>query len=123
LRRLGVENCLRLFGLRHVRGYTILRDARQLTVKDTYEGRAAFRQYWHLDPSWTLRSVSRDGKRLRFASPGGTVNVTTTGVATVLRGVTRPIAGWNFPDGNSRVPANEIQVRAAGTATTTFVLS
>jgi hypothetical protein len=113
----------RLFGLRHVRGYTTLRDAGQLTVKDTYDARAAFRQYWHLDPSWTLRYRSRDGKRLRFASPRGTVNVVTTGAATVLRGVTRPVAGWNFPDGNSRVPANEIQIKAAGTATTRFVLS
>jgi hypothetical protein len=106
-----------------VRTYAILRDTRTLTVKDTYDGRAAFRQYWHLEPSWTLRYSSRDGKRLRFATTGATLNVTTTGVAHVFRGVTRPVAGWNFPDGKSRVPANEIQVTAAGTATTTFVLS
>lgn len=113
----------RLFSLGHVRTYAILRDTRTLNVKDTYDGRAAFRQYWHLAPSWTLRYSSRDGKRLRFATTGATLNVTTTGVAHVFRGVTRPVAGWNFPDGNSRVAANEIQVQAAGTATTTFVLT
>jgi hypothetical protein len=113
----------RLFGLAHTRTYVIARDTRTLVVKDIYDGKAAFRQYWHLDPSWTHRYISRDGKRLRFASPGGTLTITTTGVAAVLRAVTRPVAGWNFPDGNSRVAANEIQVKAAGTALTTFVLS
>jgi hypothetical protein len=113
----------RLFRLGHTRTYGIVRDTRTLTVKDTYDAKAAFRQYWHLDPSWDLRYSSRDGKRLRFASPGGTLTVTTTGVAGVLRGITRPVAGWIFPDGNSRAMANEIQVKALGTATTTFVLS
>jgi hypothetical protein len=113
----------RLFGLGHTRIYTVRSDTRTLTVKDTYDANAAFRQYWHLDPGWALASRSPDGRQLRFASPGGTLTVTSTGVATVLRGVTRPVAGWNFPDGSSRIPANEIQVNAAGTATTTFVLS
>jgi hypothetical protein len=113
----------RLFGLGHIRTYAILHETRTLTVKDTYEGKAAFRQHWHLDPRWALTSRSRDGKRLRFTSPAGTLTVTTTGVATVLRGGTRPVAGWNFPGGSTRVPAAEIQVKAAGTATTTFVLT
>jgi hypothetical protein len=113
----------RLFGIGHVRTYAIVRDTRTMTVKDTYDAKAAFRQHWHLDPSWDLRYSSRDGNRLRFATTGATLNVTTTGVARVFRGVTRPVAGWNFPDGNSRVKANEIQVTAAGTAATTFVLS
>ena len=113
----------RLFGVGHVRTYAIRRDTRTLTVKDAYDAKAAFRQYWHLDPSWALTSRSPDGTRLRFTSPAGTLTVTSTGVATVLRGVARPVAGWNFPDGNSAVPADEIQVEAAGTATTTFVLS
>jgi hypothetical protein len=113
----------RLFGVGHVRTYAILGNTGTLTVKDTYDGRAVFRQYWHLDPGWALTSRSPDGKRLRFASAGRTLTVTSTGMAAVLRGVARPVAGWNFPDGSSRVPADEIQVKAAGTATTTFVLS
>jgi hypothetical protein len=40
----------------------------------------------------------------------------------VLRGVSRPMAGWNFPDFGTKLPANEIQMRAAGAATTTFVV-
>jgi hypothetical protein len=113
----------RLFGVGHVRTYKVLGATRTLTVKDTYDGTAAFRQYWHLDPGWALTSRSPDGKRLRFVSAGRTLTVTSTGVATVLRGVARPVAGWNFPDGSSRVPEDEIQVKAAGTATTTFVLT
>ena len=112
----------RLFGVRHVRQYSIVRGTRTLVVKDTYDGRAALHQFWHLDPSWTLVSRSRDGKRLTFRSGTRSLTVTTTGVATVLRGISRPLAGWNFPDFGTRVPANEIQVRAAGTATTTFAL-
>jgi hypothetical protein len=109
-----------LFGVRHTRQYAIFRDARTLTVKDTYDGKPAFHQFWHLDPGWALSARSSDGKRLTFKAGIRTVTVTTSGSTSVLRGISRPIAGWNFPNRSTRVPAYEIQVRARGTATTTF---
>jgi hypothetical protein len=112
-----------LFGVRHLRQYTVVHDGRRLVVKDTYAARTSFHQFWHLDPSWVLRHAARDGRSLRFVSGSRTLAVTTTGVARVVRGSTRPVAGWNFPGGGKRVAADEIQVRASGTAATTFVLS
>ncbi len=112
----------RLYGIRHVRQYNIVGTTGTLVVKDTYDGRARFHQYWHLDPSWVFVSRSADGKHLRFRSGTRTLTVTTTGTASVRRGVTRPVAGWNFPDGSTRLAANELQVAAAGTAQTTFVV-
>ncbi|HVN13377.1 MAG TPA: hypothetical protein VMT69_14880 [Kineosporiaceae bacterium] len=109
-----------LFGVRHTRWYGVVRDTRTLTVKDTLDGGAAFHQFWHLDPGWTLVSRSGDGKRLTFRAGIRTLTVTTTGSTSVLRGATRPVAGWNFPDGRTRVQAYEIHVGAVGTATTTF---
>jgi hypothetical protein len=109
-----------LFGVRHTRTYAVVRDTRTLTVKDTYDGNAAFHQFWHLDPTWVLASKSSDGKRLVFTSGIRTLVVTTTGATSVFRGVTRPVAGWNFPDGSTRVAAYEVQVRATGAATTVF---
>lgn len=109
-----------LFGVKHTRWYGIVRDTRTLTVKDTYDGKATFHQFWHLDPSWLLSSRSRDGKRLVFKSGARTLTVTTTGATSVYWGSTRPVAGWNFPIASTRVKAYEIQVRAGGTATTSF---
>ncbi|MGZ4603773.1 MAG: hypothetical protein ACXV0U_09270 [Kineosporiaceae bacterium] len=109
-----------LFGVRHTRWYGIVRDTSTLTVQDTYDGKAAFHQFWHLDPGWRLLSRSSDGKRITFQSGIRFLTVTTTGSTSVLRGVTRPVAGWNFPGNGTRVQAYEIQVSAAGTATTTF---
>ena len=112
-----------LFGVRHTRWYGVVRDTRTLTVQDTYDGGVAFHQFWHLDPGWTLLSRSSDGTRLLFQAGIRFLTVTTTGVASVLRGVTRPVAGWNFPTSSVRAMADEIQVGAAGRATTTFTVS
>ncbi len=112
-----------LYGIKHTRSYAIYRSPRTVTVKDTFAGRVRIHQFWHLDPSWTPASRSTDGRRMTFRSGARTLTVTTTGSTTVLRGVSRPIAGWNSPDGSTRVPAVEIQVRATGTATTTFTVT
>jgi hypothetical protein len=112
-----------LYGIRHTRWYGITPGVRTLKVQDTYDGKAAFHQFWHLDPGWVFSSSSSDGKRLTFKAGIRTLTVTTTGATSVLRGVTRPVAGWNFPNRSTRVSACEIQVRATGTATTTFKVS
>jgi hypothetical protein len=92
-------------------------------VTDTYAGGAALHQFWHLDPSWVLAAQGTAGKRLVFRAGARTLTLTTTGSATVLRGVSRPMAGWNYPNGTTQVAAAEIHIRAAGTATTTFVVT
>jgi hypothetical protein len=113
----------KLYGLTHVRTTSVLRDTRSLVATDTYAGGAAFHQFWHLDPSWVLTSRNTAGTKLTFKSGAHTLTVTTGGTATVLRGVTRPVAGWNFPADATRVDAAQIQVAAKGTVTTTFVVS
>ena len=99
----------------------MLRDTRSLVATDTFDGGAAFHQFWHLDPSWVLASST--GTKLTFKSGAHTLTVTTDGTATVQRGATRPVAGWNFPADATRVPAAQIQIAGKGTVTTTFVVS
>jgi hypothetical protein len=112
-----------LYGLKHVRTTSIIQDSRTLTATDTFDGKAAFHQFWHLDPSWVLTGRDATGKVLTFASGAHRLTVRTTGTATVLRGSTRPVAGWNFPAENVRVSAVQIQVAAAGTGGTTFTVA
>jgi hypothetical protein len=79
---------------------------------------------WHLDPSWTLVSRRRDGRRMAFRSGAHVLTVTTTGVFTaVVRGATRPLGGWHFPSQGRRVAGDEFGVRAAGRVRTTFVVT
>jgi hypothetical protein len=108
------------YGVTHVRQYSVAGYAHQLVVRDTYPSSAGFRQFWHLDPAWQLVARSSDRKRLTFKAGVNTLGVVTTGVASVVRGSTRPVAGWTFPDGASRISACEIQISASTTATTTF---
>jgi hypothetical protein len=112
----------KLYGLSHVRTTSILRDTHSLVATDTFAGTAGFHQWWHLDPGW-VQSGTATAKKLTFTNNGHTLTVTTTGTATVVRGVTRPVAGWNFPDPLTRVPAVQIQIAGAGTATTTFAVA
>ncbi len=112
-----------LYGIKHTRSYAVYRSPRTVRVKDSYATKSAFHQFWHLDPTWTLASRSTDGKHMVFHAGVRTLTVTTTGSTTVLRGVSRPMAGWNYPNGSTRVAAVEIQVRAVGTATTTFTVT
>ncbi|HVN13808.1 MAG TPA: heparinase II/III family protein [Kineosporiaceae bacterium] len=112
-----------LYGVRHVRGVMVQRARPSLAVADSFAGGRAFRQMWHLDPSWTLVSRSRNGKRLTFRSGGHVLTVTTTGVFTaVVRGATRPVGGWHFPSHGHRVASAEFATTARGSARTTFVV-
>jgi hypothetical protein len=113
----------KLWGVTHARTTSVLRDTRSLVATDTFPAGAGFHQFWHLDPSWVLASRNTTGTKLTFTSGTHTLTVTTGGTATVLRGSTRPVAGWNFPAANVRVPAVQIQVAAKGTVTTTFAVS
>jgi hypothetical protein len=112
-----------LYGITHVRTTSIVRQPRSLTATDTFAGRAGFHQFWHLDPSWTLTGGNAAGTVLTFASGAHRLTLRTTGTATVRRGSTRPVAGWNFPAENVRVGAVQVQVAAAGTATTSFAVT
>lgn len=116
----------KVYGIDHTRGVNANRDVPSLTVSDTFSSVSVWRQYWHLDPAWTKLSGGSDSTVLVFAHPSGKrLTVTTTGrVSSVLRGVTRPVQGWNFPKYNSRYPASEIVIRSYGKAsTTTFKVS
>jgi hypothetical protein len=116
----------RIYGVDHVRGVNVNRDAPSLTGSDSFAQSSVWRQYWHLDPAWTLTSGGPDSTKLVFAPPSGRrLTMTTTGrVSSVVQGITRPTQGWHFPEYSSRYPAREIVVRSYGGAcTTTFTLS
>jgi len=112
-----------LFGVAHVRHYAVGRDAHQLRVTDAFGPRTRrirFEQVWHLDPAWRL--VRSTGRTMVFKAGHRTLTMVTTGTATAVRGVSRPTSGWWYPDALHRVPAEQIVVRAAGSATTTFTI-
>jgi hypothetical protein len=115
-----------VFGQVHTRGVTVGRDAPSLVVADTFAKAALWRQSWHLDPQWTLVSAGANSTTLVFQHPSGSrLTVVTTGrVSSVLKGVTRPPAGWHFPAYGSRGPALEFTIRSYGKlCRTTFSVS
>jgi heparinase II/III-like protein len=115
-----------LYGRAHYRTVTVNNATHALRVADSFSGTGVFRQAWHLDPAWILRSRNAAGTWLRFTNGlGRTLTVTTTGLfSSCLRGQTSPvIAGWNFPAFRSRVPAYQLTLRAYTPMTTTFVVT
>jgi hypothetical protein len=103
---------------RYVAVYDTGTPARRLLIRDTFPNDRALsatdnnvNQYFHLDPTWTL--VSRGSKYATFRSAAGhTLRVQTTGsIFSILRGQTRPPAGWHFPAWGVRQAANEILIR------------
>jgi hypothetical protein len=115
----------RLFGLAHQRGVLVLENAHTLTVADAYAVKGtSFVQKFHLDPSWTLVALTDGARTARFARSGGRrLTVTTTGALSLLKGSTRPVAGWHFPAFGARVPGDELTVTATTTASTAFAVS
>lgn len=98
---------------------------RTLTVTDAFSGRGAADQYWHLDPSWQVVSAPRNSKVARFRNDKGqTLTLTSSApLAQVIKGGTRPVAGWHFPSNNERVEAWQIRVRwNSGTIRTTLTV-
>jgi hypothetical protein len=95
-----------------------------LTVTDGFPKGTRFTQYWHLDPAWRLLSLEARAGRAVFArADGRRVTVTSTGRLTVLRGSTRPVAGWYFPRSGRRVANVQLMSTGAGGIRTTFRLS
>jgi hypothetical protein len=114
----------RQYPMAHTRTLNVFPGSTQLRVADSFAGAAAFRQYWHLDPSWTLVLAPVNGQRMVFRNARGQeLMVVTTGrLSSVQRGSTRPVAGWNFPAELHRVPACQLTIRSVGTAVTTFTV-
>ncbi|MGZ4612057.1 MAG: heparinase II/III domain-containing protein [Kineosporiaceae bacterium] len=113
-----------LYGVRHARGVTVRDDRPVLAVADRFSGGLSFQQTWHLDPSWTLASRSRDGRRMTFRSGGHRLTVITTGVfSAVLCGATKPIRGWHFPSPGRRLAAAEFAATGTGWIRTTFAVT
>ena len=108
-----------LYGVRHNRQISVLRDTRSLVCTDTVSGRV-FRQYWHLDPAWSYAGRSATGHTMWFTAGGHKLKVSSTAVLTRLRSSLSPVAGWNFPTLGTRVGASELQVKATSTAKTIF---
>jgi hypothetical protein len=112
-----------LYPLHHVRTVNVYRDTHSVRVRDSYAGAGPFDQYFHLAPQWILVAVSADRHSAVFRlTSGRRLAMTTTGtIAQVVRGATRPIAGWYFPAQNTRVPADQLRIRSL-TRTTVTVL-
>jgi hypothetical protein len=108
-----------LYGVRHDRQISVLRDTRSLVCTDTVRGRA-LRQYWHLHPSWIYAGRSRSGHTMWFTAGGHKLKVSSTAVLTRLRASSSPVAGWTFPTASTRAGASELQVRATSTVKTIF---
>jgi hypothetical protein len=113
-------------GLAHSRNVNVNRTSSRMTITDKFPNTYLWRQHWHLDSEWKLVSGGANSKTLVFSHPSGRkLTVTTTGaVSIVSKGVSRPPAGWHFPEFGEREAANEILMRAnAKTFTTTFTVS
>jgi hypothetical protein len=112
-----------IYPLHHLRTVNVYRDTHALRVRDSFAGAGPADQYFHLAPSWQLVSVSADRRSAVFGlASGRRLVVTTTGViAQVIRGSTRPIAGWFFPDEDLRYAAYQLRIRSL-TRTTVTVL-
>ncbi|WP_433731674.1 hypothetical protein ACQP2Y_23315 [Actinoplanes sp. CA-051413] len=115
-----------MFGISHTRGVNVNRDTRTMKVSDSFPAKNLWRQYFHLDPAWTLVSAPLNGTKLTFAHPDGRrLGITTTGrLSGVVQGITRPPQGWHFPKWGNRVWAYEIVIRSYGrSSVTSFVVS
>jgi heparinase II/III-like protein len=115
-----------LYGRAHTRSINVNHPLRRFRVTDTFAGRGSTRQYWHLDPAWVLGSAPIGGTRLVFRHPSGkTLTITTSGrLAALVRGSTRPVAGWHFPKVSTRVPSWQIAIGSVGrTTSTTFTVT
>ena len=115
-----------LYSLHHTRVLNIFRSTRTLRVRDSYAGPGIFDQYWHLGPTWQLVQITSDRRTAIFAAASGRrLTITSSGLlAQVVRGATRPIAGWVFPAPGQLTAAWQLRVRAVTrTIVTTFVVS
>jgi hypothetical protein len=110
-----------LYGVRHDRQVSVLRDIRRLVCTDTVKGRV-IRQYWHLDPVWAYSGRSASGHTMWFTAGGHRLKVSSSAVLTRLRASTSPVAGWNFPTAATKAGASELQVTATSKALTIFTL-
>jgi hypothetical protein len=110
-----------LYGVRHDRQISVLRDIRRLVCTDTVKGKV-IRQYWHLDPAWLYTGRSPSGHTMWFAAGGHRLKVSSSGVLTRLRASTSPVAGWNFPTASTRSGGSELQVKASSKVLTIFTL-
>jgi hypothetical protein len=85
-----------------------------LTVSDSFPRGTSFAQQWHLDPAWQLADLAARAGRARFTRADGHVlTVASTGRLSLLRGSTRPMAGWHFPASGVRIP--NVQLTSSGT--------
>ncbi len=110
-------------GRAHARAVDVDHSARSLVVADTFAGKGAADQLWHLDPAWQAVSTPRAGAVLRFRHRDGrTLKVTTNGtLAAATRGALRPVSGWNFPAPQQRVANWQLRIRGtSGAVRTTF---
>ena len=113
----------RLFGPTHSRAVLVVPAKRTLTVSDAFPRGTAFAQQWHLDPAWQLAGLDVHAGRARFTRADGRVlTVVSTGRLSVLRGSTRPLAGWHFPTSGVRIPNVQLTSSGVGDLRTVFWL-
>ncbi|MEU8233278.1 heparinase II/III family protein [Actinoplanes sp. NPDC048967] len=110
-----------MFGISHTRGVNVNRDTVTMKVSDTFPSKSLWRQYFHLDPEWTMVSATPNSTTMVFAHPSGRrLTITTTGrLSSAVQGITRPPQGWHFPEWGARVWAYEIVIRSYGRSSVT----
>lgn len=105
----------------HTRWVAVYNTDHRLLVRDTFPNDGALSltdntisQYFHLDPTWTLTASAAKTADFRSAS-GRLLHMTTTGsISSMLRGQTRPPAGWHFPSTGVRLWSYEIRIIQSG---------
>jgi len=115
-----------LYGRTHVRSIDIVNATHRLVVRDAFSGGAAFRQYWHLDPTWRWVATSPGRTVVVFTNAAGRhLTIRTNGrLYSMRRGSLSPVAGWTFPSYGVKNAAYQIAIGSYGTSvTTTFTVS
>jgi hypothetical protein len=75
------------FGIEHIRNINIDGQTPKFRVKDTFPTASLWRQYWHLDPKWTLTTGGAGSTQLVFSHPSGRkLTMTTTGRVVSIQG-------------------------------------
>lgn len=95
------------YGVVHARNWRVDEGAHTVTLTDSVA--AAATTSLVLDPAWRLWVATADRRTVLFRHPSGRV-LTVKGSAAlrVLRGSTRPMGGWSFPEFGRAVVAPQI---------------
>lgn len=99
------------YGLLHTRNWRVDAARHTVTLTDAVAARAT--TTLTLDPTWTLRLASADRRTLVLRSPSGhQLTVRGSAPMRLVRGSSRPLLGWAFPEYGRVVPAPQVLMDA-----------